>query len=108
MDDYIGIVEVSNTTITSSGIYERHFEKDGVLYHHILDPFTGMPARGDIVSATVVGGGSMINEALSTLFLLLDRDVVQDFINRAYSDIGAVLVLENGEIEIIGDVRLRS
>jgi thiamine biosynthesis lipoprotein len=106
IDDYLGVVEISNTTIASSGIYERHFEKDGVLYHHILDPFTGMPAKSDVTSATVIADGAMTGEALSTLFLLMDRNSVKQLIDRTYGDIGVVLVLENGEIELLGDVRL--
>jgi len=45
-DKLLGVVEVSRGFVASSGDYERFFERDGVRYHHILDPRTGRPSRG--------------------------------------------------------------
>ena len=45
---------VNDAVVAVSGAYERFFEQDGVIYHHILDPHTGYPAQSDIVSVGVV------------------------------------------------------
>lgn len=46
--------EVKDAVFCTSGGYERNFEQDGVIYHHILDPKTGYPAKSDIVSIGVL------------------------------------------------------
>lgn len=56
--------------IVTSGDYERAFEREGVRYHHILDPTTGMPARRS-VAVTVVAASAMDADALATgLFVM--------------------------------------
>ena len=40
-DEYLGVLEAKDKAIITSGGYERYFEKDGVTYHHIIDPATG-------------------------------------------------------------------
>ena len=59
-DAIIDTVEVSDKTVVTSGVYERYFEQDGVIYHHILDPDTGYPIenlQGDALSTTCLALG---------------------------------------------------
>ncbi len=44
--ELLGVVRLERGYVVSSGDYERFFMKDGVRYHHILDPRTGYPTRG--------------------------------------------------------------
>jgi thiamine biosynthesis lipoprotein len=98
-------VETGGAAIVSSGIYERRFEKDGVMYHHILDPSTGMPARSDVVSATVVAENAVIGEGLSTIIILAGSENTEALLKQIPGYIGAVLVLDTGELLRFGDVR---
>ena len=59
-------VTVSEYSVVTSGVYERFFEQDGVTYHHILDPETGMPLRNGLLAVSIVGPCSLDCDALST------------------------------------------
>ncbi|MDX1442529.1 MAG: FAD:protein FMN transferase [Gammaproteobacteria bacterium] len=52
-------------SVFTSGNYERRFAFDGESYHHILDPATGMPARG-LSSVTVVHEDAALADAAAT------------------------------------------
>lgn len=66
----IGILTVYNGAVATSGDYERFFTKDGVRYHHLLDPRTGMPARG-VQSVTIVAPQAWYADALATAVFVM-------------------------------------
>lgn len=65
----IGVLEVRDAAVSTSGDYERYFEADGVRYHHLLDPHTGRPAHG-MRSVTVVAKDPVLADAWSTAFFV--------------------------------------
>jgi len=103
-NEWIGVIEVKWASVLGSGTYERRFEKDGVQYHHILDPTTGMPVSSDVVSATVITETAVLGEGLSTIAVLLGSERVEDLFAHARGFIGAVIVLESGELLKFGEV----
>ena len=62
----IAVMDIEDKSVVSSGIYERCFEKDGVFYHHLLDPRTGYPFDNDLISVTIICDSSANGDALST------------------------------------------
>jgi len=76
-NEFIAKVEITNTSISTSGDYEKYFEVDGVRYHHIINPRTGYPARGT-KSVTVISKDAAFADALSTgLFVVGSTNAMQ-------------------------------
>lgn len=90
-------LEVSGKSVVSSGTYERYFEKDGMLYHHILNPSTGMPYDNGLTSVTILSDTSTQGDALSTVCFALGLDAGMDLINQT-DGAEAIFVTEDGQI----------
>lgn len=60
------VVSTKDKSIVTSGIYERYFYKDDILYHHILDSSTGYPVYNDLLSVTIISSSSLDGDILST------------------------------------------
>jgi thiamine biosynthesis lipoprotein len=93
----IGSVPLADQSVSTSGPYERGFEKDGVLYHHILDPHTGYPVQTDLASATIVSTSSTAGDALSTTSFLMGADAALELLN-SQSSLGGILVNSKKEV----------
>ena len=89
--EYFAVVDAVDISVVTSGAYERYFEKDGVRYHHILDPSTGRPAQSDLISVSVVSKKSADADALCTALFVMGLDRSAVFLKR-HPDIQAVLV----------------
>jgi thiamine biosynthesis lipoprotein len=69
-ENLCAVLSLEDTSVVTSGDYERFFEIGGTRYHHILDPHTGYPARKSI-SVTVIFGDAAWADALATAIFVL-------------------------------------
>lgn len=82
--------------VFTSGDYERVFEWDGERYHHLLDPRSGVPARGT-ASMTVVHADPVLADAAVTALFVAGDDWVR--IAHALGIAAAMRVRADGRIE---------
>jgi FAD:protein FMN transferase len=69
-DGMVALLPLVDTAISTSGDYERFFERNGVRHHHIVDPSTGA-SPASVRSVTVLAADGLTCEALSkTVFVL--------------------------------------
>lgn len=91
--------------VSTSGDYEKYFEKDGKRYHHILDPKTGYPAWKHTIAATVVCDNGLLSDALSTLCMLLDRESAMETVSRYGAE--AILIDDQMNVYVSDGLRNR-
>lgn len=96
----VGILSLADKAIVTSGGYERHFTgEDGQDYWHILDPATGYPARGGLLSVTVVGEEGWRCDALSTALFVMGPEKAREYWQK-HRDFDLVLMTEEGRVII--------
>ena len=93
----ITTVPLSDLSVVTSGAYQRFFESDGRIYHHILDPETGMSVENDLLSVTIISASSTRCDALSTVCFALGLEEGLAMIN-GMDDTWAVFVTDDMEI----------
>jgi thiamine biosynthesis lipoprotein len=84
--------------VATSGDYERFFIKDGVRYHHIMDPETGFPARGSR-SVTIVAEEPTGADGLSTAVFVMGADKGMKLV-ESIEGVEAVIVDSSGNVTV--------
>lgn len=103
---YLGIISLDEGFVSTSGDYERYFEKDGVRYHHIFDANTGYPASSGLISVTVVAESGILSDALSTACFILGEEKGTELLEKYNAS--AVFVDEDMNITTVGEIEFES
>ena len=91
------ILSVSDTSLVSSGNYERYFETDNTLYHHILSTLDGYPVDSGLSQVTILSENSVDGDALSTLCFILGYEKGRALID-SLPDVEAVFITKDDVI----------
>ncbi|MBQ8040617.1 MAG: FAD:protein FMN transferase [Lachnospiraceae bacterium] len=94
---FIPNVSVKDKSLVTSGVYERCFYENDILYHHILDTQTGYPIDNGLWSVTILSDSSMEGDAYSTLCLCLGLDEALKLI-EATEGMEAMIITEDLEL----------
>jgi thiamine biosynthesis lipoprotein len=89
--------------VVTSGDYERFFEQNGVRYHHLFDPTTGMPARR-CQSVTVVSRQAVWADALATAVFVLGPEQGLALLER-YPQTWGLIVAADGTTAVSPGLR---
>lgn len=104
--DYFGTIKITDCAVATSGGYERYFEQDGIRYHHIFDPSTGFPVKTNLLSATVVAERAIDADCWSTILFSAGVEKAEGYIDKY--GLRAILVQENGQINVYGNLNFQS
>ena len=97
-DGYAAMLSLSDAFAVTSGGYQRYFTgPDGTVYQHILDPKTGWPVQGDLLSVTIVADSGTMADAYSTALYVMGREAAQDFW-RQNGGFDMVLITKDGQV----------
>ena len=77
--EHVAVIEVSDASVVTSGIYERKHTENGKTYHHIFDRTTGYPMETELASITIVAEKSVDCEIWTTrLFGQKPNDIIEE------------------------------
>ena len=102
--EYIGIASVRDKSIVTSGIYERFFKKNGVIYHHILDTHTGYPSDNNLEGVSIISDYSIDGDALSTSVFTLGVDDGMKLIN-SLPGVDAIFITKDKKVYLTDGVK---
>jgi thiamine biosynthesis lipoprotein len=98
-------ITLTDSTFSTSGDYARAFIKDGVRYHHILDPRTGQPARL-CRSVTIASDSPVIADAVAKGVFILGPKEGMALVERL-PNLGAVIVSASNEVLVSSKLKDR-
>jgi thiamine biosynthesis lipoprotein len=82
-NEYFSSVELTNTSIATSGNYEKYVIIDGKKYSHTINPKTGLPIHG-IKSVTVITPNAEFADAIATPISIMGIQVGLDLVNQLH------------------------
>jgi len=103
------ILELENKSLATSGNYRKFYVEEGRKYSHIIDPFTGYPAKNSLLSASVIADDCMTADAYATAFMVMGLEKAKQFLEQhkelnldvyfVYDENGALKTYASGNIK---------
>ncbi|WNM61699.1 FAD:protein FMN transferase [Candidatus Nitrospira neomarina] len=101
----LGRIELEDEAVSTAGDYQRYFMKDGVRFHHILDPKTLHPAQG-CQSVTVIAKDGVMADGLDTGIFVMGPDKGMALI-ESLPDVEGVIVDREGTVLVSSGLKNR-
>lgn len=97
-DDFLDVLFIGETAVVTSGDYQRYFTKDGVNYHHIVDPVSLKPET-IYNSVSIITKDSGLADYLSTALFLSTKEEAEKILENYKDDDVEVLWYSHEEGE---------
>ena len=95
-NDVIKVIYANNTSVVTSGGYERFYEWEGNRYNHIINPKTLYPVN-NMKSVTIISKDSALNDILSTMLFIMNIDEGKEYI-ESLDNVEAIWYTNDNEI----------
>lgn len=92
----LAFIDLRDEAISTAGDYERFFERNGIRYHHILDPRTLHPAR-ECQSVTIIAKEGVMADGLDTGIFVMGPERGMELVERL-PDVEAIIVDREGKL----------
>jgi FAD:protein FMN transferase len=97
-------MNITNTSVATSGNYEKFVVIDGKKYSHTIDPKTGLPVTG-IKSVTIICSNAEIADAMATPVMIMGIEAGMDMVNQV-KGLACIIVDENDRIHTSKNIHL--
>ncbi len=99
-ENYLGILEIKDKAVITSGGYERYFEENGKTYHHIIDAANGYPADSGLTSVTIICSDGTLADGLSTSLFIMGLDKAAEYWDAHRDEFDMILYTKDGGLYI--------
>lgn len=92
----MGVIELTDMAVATSGNYRHWVEVDGQLLSHTMDPRTLRPIANGIASVSVLAGTCMAADVWATAFMVLGAEAARKL--AAGQGLDMILVFDDGTV----------
>ena len=104
-DKYMAAIRLEDSAVITSGGYERYFEENGIIYHHILDPRTGKPSDSGLKSVSIISKDGTLADALSTSLFIMGEEKAIGYWKENGNDFDILLMTNDNRLLVSAGIK---
>lgn len=104
-DKYMAAIRLEDSAVITSGGYERYFEENGIIYHHILDPRTGKPSESGLKSVSIISKDGTLADALSTSLFIMGEEKAAKYWKENGNDFDILLMTKDNRLLVSAGIK---
>ena len=104
-DKYMAAIRLEDRAVITSGGYERYFEENGIIYHHILDPRTGKPSDSGLKSVSIISKDGTLADALSTSLFIMGEEKAIGYWKENGNDFDILLMTNDNRLLVSAGIK---